>query len=765
MFNQYPYLNLNDFNLDYILKAIKEMRYEVTNFVSINAIKYADPIQWNITSQYEKNTIVIDPVTGTAYISVAPVPAGVALTRPEYWTVVFDLGSFVTRAAQNFTSRWESDTTTTATFSTPAGAWLVWGDVLYKALVNITAGDTYVVGSNIEHFTIEDLYNAYLNTIANILAIVGDLVDLNTTDKTSIVNAINSVLDVIGDLDDLTTIDKTSIVNAINSALSESKDYTDAHAPINVLDFGVVGDGVTDDTTAFQNIVDTYDYIYIPMGVIVRITSTINITRSIAIRGAGGQQSKLYFNMSNDIGLYITGRGVELDSLIFSSDDNDVTIISEENNQSLITNCMFYEYNIGVEYNNCVNGTISNCLFSHGFSTGEAIAVGNKMYCSGINIQGCNIFGDGVTYPALGVLIDNVDGVNIDNCIINRTYNCLLVQPTVGFAHSVRVSNTLLDGGVQFGARLLSTDNEIFCVSFVGCWFMADASDIGLQIAGSNPIQNVSISDCEFIVGAFGVSINTASAYDISVIGCKFTNISNTAINVGNGNNITIVGNIINELQYQASVTTAFGIQIGGVVNAMIADNISLHATTNDLFVLDAYMNTTYVSNNHFNKTNFKTIGATNERPVQAPIGTRYYDTTLQKNVYWDGSSWSNNDSINWIYQATPPTPENGKMYFNSQTNRPLWYNGTGWQINHPVGYSADRPTTGTNYGDDFFDRDLDTMIVFGRQGWETSTPWGTTADRPTTGLIYGMSYFDTTLNKPIWYGANGWVDATGATV
>ena len=160
-FNQYPYININDLNLDFILNAIKEMKYEVTNFVSINAIKYADPIQWNITSQYEKNTIVIDPVTGTAYISVAPVPAGVALTRTEYWTVVFDIGSFVTRAAQNFTSRWESDTTTTATFSTPAGAWLVWGDVLYKALVNITAGDTYVIDSNIEHFTIEDLYNQH----------------------------------------------------------------------------------------------------------------------------------------------------------------------------------------------------------------------------------------------------------------------------------------------------------------------------------------------------------------------------------------------------------------------------------------------------------------------------------------------------------------------------------------------------------------------------------------------------------------------------
>lgn len=220
MFNQYPYLNLNDLNLDYLLNEIKSMYNDVTNFVSINAIKYADPIQWNITSQYEKNTVVIDPLTGTAYISVAAVPSGVSLTRTEYWTVVFDLGSFVTRAAQNFTQHWESDTTLTATFSTSTGGWLVWGDVLYKALTNITAGDSYVVGGNIEHFTIEDLYNSYLNTIANILAIIGDLVDLNTSDKTSIVNAINSIVaglaqEVI-DRGDADTTLHNEIIDAVN---------------------------------------------------------------------------------------------------------------------------------------------------------------------------------------------------------------------------------------------------------------------------------------------------------------------------------------------------------------------------------------------------------------------------------------------------------------------------------------------------------------------------------------------------------------------
>lgn len=179
LFDQFPYTNFHELNLTWILEALKEIQTTTEQFVAINSLKYADPIQWNITSQYEKNTIVIDPQTGTAYISVQPVPTGVILTNTDYWSVVFDLERFVTQAAQNFTSRYESTTTLNATFPTPLGEWLIWNDTLYVALTNIVAGDQYVVDSNIRHFTMEDL--------------IGHLSSLTTNDKTSIVNALNEI--------------------------------------------------------------------------------------------------------------------------------------------------------------------------------------------------------------------------------------------------------------------------------------------------------------------------------------------------------------------------------------------------------------------------------------------------------------------------------------------------------------------------------------------------------------------------------------------
>lgn len=260
--NKYAYTDFHELNADWMIRTMMELINQVENFVSLNAIKYADPIQWDITRQYEKNTVVIDPITGTAYISVAPVPMGVALTNTDYWSVVFDLGSFVVNAAKNFTNRYEAETTLTATFPSSVGQWLVWGDVLYKALTNITPGDAYVVDGNIEHFTIEDLYTSCLNTIANLTNIIGDIDDLETTDKSSVVAAIN---EVVGNVTDIL----------------KYRAYITPEA------YGAVGDGITDDTTAINAAIAAAEssgmILYFPAGKNYGITSTIHINSADVI--------------------------------------------------------------------------------------------------------------------------------------------------------------------------------------------------------------------------------------------------------------------------------------------------------------------------------------------------------------------------------------------------------------------------------------------------------------------------------------------------
>lgn len=141
-----PYTNFHDLNLDWIIDTLNDFNARLTNFVSLSTIKYANPIQWDITSQYEANTVVVDSA-GNAYLSVQPVPSGVALDRTEYWTKIGNFDELFANVKKAITPNDEGHSTT----ATAARAVddLVW---VNGALVRITramrAGDAYVQGSN-----------------------------------------------------------------------------------------------------------------------------------------------------------------------------------------------------------------------------------------------------------------------------------------------------------------------------------------------------------------------------------------------------------------------------------------------------------------------------------------------------------------------------------------------------------------------------------------------------------------------------------------
>ena len=141
-----PYTNFHDLNLDWIMEELNEFNTKLTNFVSLATIKYADPILWDITSQYEANTVVVDS-KGNAYLSVKPVPSGVSLDRTEFWTKIGNFDELWADVKKAITPIDEGHSTT-ATAARAVND-LVW---VNGALVRVTramiAGDAYVPGSN-----------------------------------------------------------------------------------------------------------------------------------------------------------------------------------------------------------------------------------------------------------------------------------------------------------------------------------------------------------------------------------------------------------------------------------------------------------------------------------------------------------------------------------------------------------------------------------------------------------------------------------------
>lgn len=365
--NKYPYTDFHELNLDWILAQMKELTEEMQNFIELNSniIKYADPIQWDITAQYEQYTIVEDG--NIAYLSKVPVPAGIAITDTDYWLPVFDLSPIIgniSNIRDQISANYETSYTATRNYN--EGDWVFIfdnnEDLLYYTTAAISINSGLVPGVNIQKVTVEDLVKMVIAEIANVRTDMGDLADLTTTDQTSLVNAINEVdantdanTTNMGDLADLITTDQTSLVDAINEVKTDVGnnagditniqniigDMTSLTTPatsdivaalnslqteinnqtagiyINVKDYGAVGDGVTDDTAAINAALaeaQTYDLgatLFFPAGEYL-ISSTITIPYvtghglgGISILGEGSYSSVIFSNSDIDLIEYV----------------------------------------------------------------------------------------------------------------------------------------------------------------------------------------------------------------------------------------------------------------------------------------------------------------------------------------------------------------------------------------------------------------------------------------------------------------------------
>ena len=89
---EFPHTRTYDGDLGYIIKCLNDLNHKYEEYLKYNSIKFADPIEWDITRQYDEFTIVSYSLIGKSYMSKKPVPAGVEITNENYWEFV---GMFV----------------------------------------------------------------------------------------------------------------------------------------------------------------------------------------------------------------------------------------------------------------------------------------------------------------------------------------------------------------------------------------------------------------------------------------------------------------------------------------------------------------------------------------------------------------------------------------------------------------------------------------------------------------------------------------------
>lgn len=151
-----------------------------------------------------------------------------------------------------------------------------------------------------------------------------------------------------------------------------------------------------------------------------------------------------------------------------------------------------------------------------------------------------------------------------------------------------------------------------------------------------------------------------------------------------------------------------------------------------------------------------KDIGTTSDRPTNASEGFQYFDTTINKPIWWNSNKWvdTNGETVDLLSQGTflqKPTNSQGtpigfKYYCTDMKNSEgnlqgvyIYYKGNDvWTTSDGVEVSS-----------------IDSL-VYRREG--------TTEERPTS-PPNGFVYRDTTINKLIWYFNNIWYDNSGNIV
>ncbi len=460
LFDHFPYTNFHELNLDLLLNKMRELQKLVENFINLNTIKYANPIQWNITTQYEANTVVIDPNDGTAYLSVQPVPTGVAITNTDYWTPIFSLS--LISANQNITLR-DDGSNVLATFASTSGDWLLWNGILYKVSQNIAVNEAYVVGYNLDRYTIEQFIREYITTLSTtILNMIGELPDLNTTDKSNLVNAINEVLGHI--------VNMQPNINIYN-----------------VKDYGAAGDGVTDDTDAINDLIDNIadgSTIYFPAGTY--------LVREVSAVTPSGNMSQLY---AANLGIKIFDKtGIELygdgNATIFKGIDPvgscTGNIINCKNVDSLNIHDIRIEGNLGTHINVTTTGNMKD-EWLYGIHIW-----GNSNNCIVHNVRFNNCHSDGLNLHDVGTFRTNI---HVNDCTF--TY-CGRNGIQVVLVKKFFSNNCLFDH--MTGAQT------------TGCSYDIE-SELG------NITDGVYITNCKWSNTVQGVAVNTSR--NIIITGCQ----------------------------------------------------------------------------------------------------------------------------------------------------------------------------------------------------------------------------------------------------
>lgn len=515
------------YNLGWLIKELMSFKQDLATAIDLKTIKYADPIQWDITTQYPANTVVVDPKSGTAYMSKVPVPAGVELKNTNYWVVVFNYQDIYNKIMDGvaFNDRDQDYATKDLLVND-----LVWyaGD-LYRVTRAIPTGSKYIPGTNLIATTIESLLAQYygrdrtaqvsndtVNVSGDFTLVAGDIAE--TANNITLHSRKDMLLDSDGKLTEQITgnreidvdgndsihVDGASTLNvggirtevyAGNKTEGVTGAYTGKFGSASfetaapnwlvkfpdktidlawikeskvtfVTDYGARGDGVTDDSQAFIDAVNNAGLIVIPPGK-YRITKTINLKSNTILTGCGGSVI-LVDGATPVMQVWSSGKiNYEVENVRITN--LEITLHQNATSGSGISVGQDYIENVTMQ-----KGT-TNVWLDH-------------LYIHDIDYRGINTYAGGPGtkrkhgYPE----------IFIDNCVLERCKGSIINSSVI-----VKITNCIIRYNKGGGGEAVSIDNGCIYSVISNCTF--DQNDGGAGAISTDETEFLRIDRCAFV--------------------------------------------------------------------------------------------------------------------------------------------------------------------------------------------------------------------------------------------------------------------------
>lgn len=502
-------------------------------------------------------------------------------------------------------------TSTTATADRVKGELLWWKDNLYRVVRPINIGDAYIDYSsnpNIERVTVEILLNNIDESIAEKISPLEDALNEEIANRIESENLLQANIDT----EEENRINGDSVLNENIEELKTK--YSNLKT---VKYYGAKGDGITDDTNAFNSAINANEIVVVPEG--VYIVKNVELKNNTTIVGIGEVKDVIIKQADNNDGTVF--KSLSHNNITIKN----VTIDGNALNQSLISDIDNDQYS-ALWFLNCNSISIMNCCVKNGNSNCIYIngGVGHKI----TNVEACyaeHVSGICVTsLSKMDTVIsgcyshdNNKDGftltgqnISVNNCIAYNNglmkYDPTKHEPSCGFYLDRQSAGCVIVGCISrhntfAGIELSNASLVTACGNYID-----DNNLIGIYVGGHYNIVNDNMLINNHSKYAEVESAAENENYGAIYVGDQSQTAANVFGNVINGNKIDFSTPVKHGIYIENSNNTLVGNSIGGtfdeqirsiggstIIGDNVANNIngrglSLHNNINK-YVLDLF--------------------------------------------------------------------------------------------------------------------------------------------------------------------------------